>query len=520
MTIHPDDVWAIRAALWPGVRFYPKQVEMIEAAITSRELYVVAANKVGKDYGFGFLALACATICAALDVQFRIVTTSVDASHFAVLWSEIGKFFTRATQPLTQFKLTHCELRRSDEIDLTGTNAGSYVSAKVSKHGEGLSGHHAPFTLTLGDESSAIDDQVKDMVDGWSQHQVWFGNPNACRNFWRKGFEAGDLVAVGGGGITHARRSIRIAADDSPNVARGLAMRAAGREPDGENVIPGLLSWEEYEHRRATWDAERQTVGLDAQFYAGPEVMLYPESWLRFAVRLALYLDIKKVKRKAKAGACDPGEGSANTVWAAVDEYGLIEMVSEKTPDTSVIRGKTIAFCRKHDIPFERFVFDRGGGGKQIADDMRADGMMVGSIGFGERAGKLQPKRSSRTFIEKVEANEEPDAYINRRAEMYGDLAALLEVTFAKESGGTPARGIGFAIPGQYVELLRQLGLIPRKLDREGRLKIPPKSRAQAKQGEQSLEEIIGHSPDEADTLVMAVHRMRAKTFRQVAGAA
>jgi hypothetical protein len=34
----------------------------------------------------------------------------------------------------------------------------------------------------------------------------------------------------------------------------------------------------------------------------------------------------------------------------AGDELGIIELVSKKTPDTSVIVGEALAFMRKHNI--------------------------------------------------------------------------------------------------------------------------------------------------------------------------
>lgn len=319
--------------------------------------------------------------------------------------------------------------------------------------------------------------------------------------------------------ITHARRVIHLPAEDSPNVERGLRMREMGLEPDGRDVIPGLLSWAEYCHRLATWDADRIAVGIKAQFWRGEQVMLFPQEWVDYAVRYALSLDIRRVKRKATAGACDSGEGRANTSWCAVDEFGIVKMRSEKTPDTSVIPGRTVAFCREFGIPFERFAFDRGGGGKQHADVMRANGYPVRTIAFGEAAGKLQPKRGIRTFAEKVEATEETGAYSSRRAEMHGDLRERMRlVRNEKTHKLEPLKG--FAIPAEYVELIRQMRLMPKHEDAHGRLRLPPKSKAHAKAGEQSVEEIIGHSPDELDALVMAHYMSTARSFKHTAGAA
>ena len=160
------------------------------------------------------------------------------------------------------------------------------------------------------------------------------------------------------------RKIIRIKALDSPNVRLALTEIGAGRRPSYLTIVPGVLTYVEYLKRRATWDIVRQCIGLDAEFYEGGEVLLFPPLWLNRAEQIAESL--RGRLRTAKSIGIDPGEGAENTAWAAIDEYGLIDMVSRLTPDTSVITSETIAFATKHglkDNP-ENWVFDRGGGGK------------------------------------------------------------------------------------------------------------------------------------------------------------
>jgi hypothetical protein len=63
-----------------------------------------------------------------------------------------------------------------------------------------------------------------------------------------------------------------------------------------------------------------------------------------------------------------------------------------------------------------------------------------------------------------------------------------------------------FAIPGAYTKLRQELAPIPLKYDAEGRVVLPPKHRAGRRQAgqEKTLTELIGHSPDLADALVLA----------------
>lgn len=304
------------------------------------------------------------------------------------------------------------------------------------------------------------------------------------------------------------RKIIRITAEDSPNVRRALRYQRAGLIPPGEVVLPGVLPWDEYCKRRALWDDVRQCIGLDAQFYLGAETLLYPPQWLNRAEQLARSLEGRP--RRAEAIGIDPGEGSANTAMCAVDRLGLIELVSRQTPDTTAITAEAIAFLRRHNVPAEQVLLDRGGGGKQHADRLRSQGYPVRTVAFGETVS-LEPRRGVRQLTERLEHREEAYVYTNRRAEMYGLLRERLD----------PAAETGFALPAHYTRLRHQLSVIPLTFDPEGRLELLPKNkRPGASSTKKSLVEIIGYSPDEADALVLAVYGMLRRQRRAVAGAA
>jgi hypothetical protein len=302
----------------------------------------------------------------------------------------------------------------------------------------------------------------------------------------------------------YLRRVIKVTALDSPNVRREM-MRRRGLSPEAwPDEVPGVLSVQEYEHRLAAWDEAKRAVGLDAEFYEGKGVRLYPPDWLDRAARLAA--SRSRNPKALRAVGVDTGEGVAETSMACVDEGGLLELQSRKTPDTSVIRGEVLAFARKWDVPAERVAFDRGGGGKQIADELRRDGFNVRTVAFGE-AVVPEPRRSMATTEQRMSEREERYAYANRRAQMYGELRLLLDPS-----------GPGFAIPAEYAELRRQLAPIPLTYDREGRLELLPKN-ARGDGERPSLVALIGCSPDQADALVLAVHALRHKSTRARAGA-
>ncbi len=193
---HIDDLLAIKAVLWPDVRFYDRQIEVIESHCDNVETDVPAGNKLGKDFVTGFIVLADFLWCLYNEVTCRIVTTSVAEHHLKVLWGEVGRFVITSSQPLLAREggplvMNYQEIRRSTEAE--AKNPLNYLVGRVSAKGEGMSGHHAEFTLMVGDEASGLDDDVYLMGQGWAKRFLFIGNPNNCENFWRKGIEAGDL---------------------------------------------------------------------------------------------------------------------------------------------------------------------------------------------------------------------------------------------------------------------------------------------------------------------------------------
>lgn len=316
------------------------------------------------------------------------------------------------------------------------------------------------------------------------------------------------------------RKVIKITAEDSPNVKRARDLQAKGVQPDGAIIIPGVMPWDDYQKRRATWDPIRQCIGLDAEFYEGAEALLFPPVWLNRAEQLDSQHRLNSCRRRAKGIGIDPGEGSSKTTMCAVDDLGILPpsmdgLLSKLTSDTNVIPREAKAYAKYQGLGQSNaglIVFDRGGGGKQHADRLRGEGWNVRTVAFGESVTP-DPHRGMVAMRELIDQREERYTYFNRRAELYGTLRELLD------PGENPA---GFAIPAEYTELRRQLSLIPLMYNQEGRLILPPKSPrpklSDTKSTAVTLTSIIGHSPDETDALVLAIYAMRVKAKRIVAG--
>lgn len=305
------------------------------------------------------------------------------------------------------------------------------------------------------------------------------------------------------------RRVIRVKATDSPNVRLGLAQERAGTKPTNETLVPGLLSYAEYKYRRAVWDRVRQSVGLDGEFWEGSELLLFPPDWLNEAEQRAVGLPLL---RKARGGGCDPGEGGDKTAFAAVDEYGLLDLESNKTPNTIDVVTQAIAFMEKWQIPAERFIFDRGGGGKQHADYMRAierNGHRpyrhVRTVNFGEPPS-LPIKYGKYGIPTRQDALEDRTAYTSLRVQMYHELSQAIDPGLPGTRFALPAK-VGKKVD-EFAELRRQLCVFPKQTDRDGKYKLPPKQNPTDPDDPETLINMIGRSPDEADAVVLAYHAM------------
>jgi hypothetical protein len=198
------DPITLQRAVWPGVRFYDVQERIIRSVWENTETVVPAANKVGKDFVAGFIALAY----FLLHREVRVLTTSVKGDHLRVLWGEINRFVQSASfngRPLPLdveaggiLRLMHQDIRKlTRPFALRQECKISYLLGQVSERGEGLAGHHAEHTLLIIDEASGVDDTVYSQGKTWAKKVLMFGNPHQDhgQNFFYRAVKQGDRVA-------------------------------------------------------------------------------------------------------------------------------------------------------------------------------------------------------------------------------------------------------------------------------------------------------------------------------------
>jgi hypothetical protein len=535
----PDPVH-FKDEFWPDVRFYDKQWDVIYSVIDNDETVVPAGNKLGKDFVAGFVCLYFFLTRPPLPGgsppgPCRVITTSAKEDHLRVLWGEIGQFIASSRYPLDYRKggpliINHQDVRlirdgrKCSKSYMLGMVANPDTIAAMQGHHIANPGDGVPRTLFACDESSSVPNDYYQKADTWADRKYIFGNTWPCDNFFKWAVEGRPGTEDRGGDVPrpvradrgeepgdrgYYRKVIRIRAEDSPNVKLALAQQTSGAEPTGETVLEGVKGWDEYLKNRQLWDPVQQAVSLDAVFYKGGEVLMYPPDWLNHSERLFDELRAAGTRRRARAMGVDPGEGGAETSWSIGDDFGLVEQINMKTPDTSVIPATTIALITRYGIDPKNVAFDRGGGGKQVADQLRAKGFPVTTVAFGEGvSGEM--RRGPTPFSHRVDVREDHYAYTNRRAEMYGTLMEYMnpgtERTVFNPSTGAREPYRGFALPRSNPELRRQLAPVPKTFDAEGRLKIPPKNKRSPDSRETCLTDLLGCSPDRADSLVLMLH--------------
>lgn len=185
--------------MWPQVKFYNKQWDIIYSVWENPRTVVHAGNMLGKDFVAGFIAL----VFFLTRHPCRIVTTSADYNQLeAVLWGEIQRFVQTAKYPLRQEKggplvCNHLDYHKVWEGERCGL---SYLKGRVAARGEGMLGHHIaktgdgiPRTLFICDEASGVDDVAFERAETWADRMLIIGNPYPCNNTFYRAVEAGDI---------------------------------------------------------------------------------------------------------------------------------------------------------------------------------------------------------------------------------------------------------------------------------------------------------------------------------------
>ncbi len=461
---------------WPKMRLYTKQRDVLQSVQENFTTLVHAANQTGKTR---VAALAALWFFASRTPARVIISSSSEDQLRNVLWAEIRQLIDEAALPLP-FQVRDLSIRKLRAPDAGETLPGDYLLASVTNTVESFQGHHLandkPRVLCIFDEASAVPDEYYEAAQSWAHRMLVIGNPLSVTNFFYRNCKAGDRPDPAGE-CRLLRKVVHIDGADVPNVELGRCWREAEKDGQPPLIIPGLLTYQDYLRREAEWDEVQRTTRLYGRFYEGDLVLMFPPAWLDAACDRRRWLELNAKPREAWTMGVDVAYGGRDkSCWTIVDQEGVIKQIVRDTPKTTEIGGLTIELIRKYNLFPRAVAMDAGGGGKQIADFMYERGCQVQVVNFGE-------------------APTAPQGYRNRRAEMFAHLRERID----------PDRG-GFALPPNANELRQELAVLPLSCDSEGRLLLPPKdcSSSAAHRGP-SLRQLLGRSPDRADSLALAV---------------
>lgn len=494
-TLTPDQMEALAdprkfiRLCWPDMWLYDKQAEILTSVRDHVETFVHAANATGKTRT---AALAALWFFETRRPARVILSSSTMTQLNTVLWAEIRNLMMTSQYPF-RYRSTFLSLRKlTDTSSLDDAHAEvlplDYMIGSVTSSAEAFQGHHLPNdkprVLWVSDESSATEDKFDEAADTWAHRKLVIGNPLGTTNFFYRKCKFGD-VPDPAGREKLLRKVIHISGEDSPNVLAGniwSQRHPNARSANPPNIIPGLLSYAEFQRRLHDWDEIQRTTRLYGHFYEGQEALLFPGDWLRHASQV--HQDASQryrekhgdnAQRRPIAIGLDVAMGGADkTVWTFADKDGILNQVAINTADTMDIAGRTMVYLQEHSLHGPSVAIDAGGGGKQIADRLAELGQSVHVIWFGSSA-------------------DDKTTHLNKRAELYGTMRRLLN----------PANG-GYGIPDDCGELRKDIGLLPLRYDSEGRLKLLPKDRTNPGSREPTIRDLIGRSPDYGDSAALA----------------
>lgn len=509
-----DTFWPLREC-----PIAPYQAGILRSVAKNTETWVHSAHEMGKSYTASLAALWW--FCTR---PSKIIIISASESQLrTAIWGDINKLLRTATyqgKPF-DFGLVKRDLKLLYPSDSQIADPEHFLWLRPVKEGESIHGAHMPLLQSkqhsgevgtvfwIFEEGSSIP-KVFFEIAATSRHSMLVvGNPTNDDSEYAKICKAGNKKHPLIPGKLF-RNVIWISGDDSPNVQVGKKWKALGKSGpppkvglDGTPIfIPGILSYPTYLERLDTYSDFDKKTRLFGKFPEEAGHKLFPGAWLQTAQELNDLL-VARIKLRGKpigkpfALGVDSSEGGGDkTAFVVWGRFGIVYVLSKETPKTTEIQGTTLALMRKFGIKPWYVAFDSGGGGKQHADALRDKGYEdITDVDFGSRA-------------------DDPKKYMNKRAELYGELREAMKPTsrLARMLKTGPARWGNeklycASIPSDNAVLKEDLSVLPLLRDSEGRLRILPKERARGKtsqRAEKTLRELLGRSPDQGDAAALA----------------
>ncbi len=470
--IAADPAWAMRNIL--GQKPWSKQIEMAEAVLTHRRVEVSGCVSSTKTYGAANIALLWllrwgpGARVFSIAPSFRQVDTNI--------WGYIPRLVRSADG--TGHRLG-CEVKKIPRLEFPG---GAYYEGFSTDRPCNVHGIHGPHDLLIIDDGQGIGrqlmDELENMMAGGTAHFLMLHN----------------RVVLSGPSYDVAHRDaalwhhISISFWDMPN-----------SDPDKKaDWIPGALSLEAVKQWTAKYGRNSNFIRnkVDNEYPKAAPDTLIPLDWVESAFSrvastagpLMLGGDVARFGDDSSAKAPMRGRTVLPvTSWHAFDlMYTSGQFAADLRAETA---EDPLTHVRKSAYAFIDVVGMGGGPVDRLVEQQIPNAYITG-VDCGEDA------ENDVLHGDKVRPAKE--VFVNKRSQMWWNLRECLD-----PAAKNPAKLISLPID---LELQAQLTEVKYRIVSDGRIEVEPKASRDTGLGTRwGLKQRLGHSPDKADAVVLAV---------------
>lgn len=447
-----DPVFFVNKVL--GKELWPVQADILRSVESRTRTAVRSCHGIGKTY------TAAMTILWFLYAHRKAIVLSTAPTWRQVeklIWKEIRSAYRESVFPLGGNLLP-----KSPELHLIQDEW--YAAGLSTNEPDRFQGFHEEHILVVVDEAAGVDIGIFEAIEGVltsdGARLLLIGNPTGIGGpfydaFARPGYNA-----------------IHVSAFDTPNFT-GFGITpddiASGEwegKVTGPLPFPRLItpSWVADRYRAWGPDSVPYQVRVMGNFPTQGDDTLIPLLWIELAM-----------ERWEETEPGDPVE-----IGVDIAAYGTDKTV------IAVRRGRRIEPLQVYS---EKSTTETAGLTKRTAEDYDTRTIKVDAIGIGcGVADRLEEEGFDNVGVNVAEHSGDPERFFNLRSELWWNLRDRLDPDVTRNPDP-------IALPPDD-ELLAELAAVKYKLTGRGQVQIEPKA---------DMKKRLGHSPDRADAVVLAL---------------
>jgi phage terminase large subunit len=426
-----------------GARLTQHQCDILDAVARDRRVAVKACHASGKTYSAAIAALWFAT-------RYRNSRVLIIAPGWltvrSVLWHEIHSLLSRAHLRLP------LEVQNQTEIRLDS----SLILGLSTNDSARLQGHHAEHMLIIADEAPGITPEfwpaVEGILAGGNTRLLLLGNPTVSSGYFYDAFTRN---------AAHWTR-FSISAFDTPNLF-GLSLEQLLELPDAAldtDTAPYLVTRRWVRERHAEWfngspnNSPLWQSRVLGEFPSSGSNALIPLPWLEHARQPPIDDGSQLI-----IGVDPAGPGRDKTAIVACAGGAIMAVATFSDADS---RGPVLAWLKRWDSRIRLVRVDSAGLGFYFGEHIRDAGYRTIGVNV---AGKP----------------DDPEKFTNLKAQRYWRLREQFQAG---------------EVSGLTDDMLAELAAITWLVDSHGRIAI---------EGKADVKAALGHSPDLAEALMIAL---------------